>query len=687
MRFQHDLLYHVREVCRLHYRNRGQVDVQIEPLESQGFAYLRVSYAHGPWIRHDLVGVCEGEPEPAVLRHLRGLATGDELELVFRGNDPSPETVGLAKESKIWLRSFESYQRDLWDTTAYLRAQANLLSSDPEYPLNLHVDKSWAPLGEPIPAPQTALPAIMAWLATDGPRFVLVLGDFGTGKTFLLRTIAHELSAHDGLIPVIITMRDLEKGRTLDELLAQHMARHGEDPFHGAAFRYLLRMGRIALLFDGFDELALRTTYERVPQHFATLREAAAGAAKVIVTSRHQYFATDQAVRNALGDEVHRLSGSRIIRLFPLESAQRRELVVKSFGDAVAGDEFIDALREVPNLLDLATNPRMLAFMIRWYREGILTRKALAESAGEQMTTGKLYELLLTTWLDHEVRRQDMKGGLPALSVGQRMDALRETAVRMWRTGQRSLSRTDLGEVAERISDLARLEMRPAEAEHTVGSSTVLVRTTNGDFTFIHQSVMEWFVAETAREALARGTIDLLLGGTEMTATMVDFWCDLADPEAVVRWAQDITSRDEVLGLSAKANATLVLQRRGAKATTVNLAGQDLRAPEEHAPREPPRRSSHRRPAGRNGPDRSEPARRRPKPGPAHRRRPDQGEPGHRAVRPCGAHRRETRPGLGEQCQRDGRSPARRHPRTPTGRPVPDQSAGHSGRHSGGLRP
>jgi hypothetical protein len=51
--------------------------------------------------------------------------------------------------------------------------------------------------------------------------------------------------------------------------------------------------GKVALLFDGFDELAQRTDYDRVVDHSNTLQEAAGGAAKVIVTSRHQYFATD----------------------------------------------------------------------------------------------------------------------------------------------------------------------------------------------------------------------------------------------------------------------------------------------------------------------------------------------------------------------------------------------------------
>src|SRR5205823_1857055 len=107
----------------------------------------------------------------------------------------------------------------------------------------------------------------------------------------------------------------------------------------------------------------------------------------------------------------------------------------------------------------------------------------------------------------------------------------------------RKLRLTDLGDVADRIADLARLEMRPDEAVHAVGSSTVLIRDQDGDFSFIHQSVMEWFVADAARDALASRTVDSLLADKEMTGPMVDFWCDLSDSKDVVAWARDMTAR------------------------------------------------------------------------------------------------------------------------------------------------
>ncbi len=138
----------------------------------------------------------------------------------------------------------------------------------------------------------TALDTIMRWLGETPSRFILVLGEFGAGKTFLLHELARRIpSALPNLVPLLLELRTLEKARTVEELAAQHLSAQGE-AFDPEKFRYMLREGRVVLLFDGFDELAQRTDYDRVVDHFNTLREAAGGAAKVIVTSRHQYFAT-----------------------------------------------------------------------------------------------------------------------------------------------------------------------------------------------------------------------------------------------------------------------------------------------------------------------------------------------------------------------------------------------------------
>src|SRR4029079_5617419 len=137
-----------------------------------------------------------------------------------------------------------------------------------------------------------------------------VMGDFGTGKTFLMHELAlrlgrRHLDIGHAVVPILVELRRLEKSRSLEELLGQHfIPERGMRRFDHDAFRYMLEEGRVALLFDGFDELALRVTYAAATEHLNTGLEAASGKAKVVITSRTQHFLNDRQVLQALGERV-----------------------------------------------------------------------------------------------------------------------------------------------------------------------------------------------------------------------------------------------------------------------------------------------------------------------------------------------------------------------------------------------
>lgn len=68
------------------------------------------------------------------------------------------------------------------------------------------IERNRGKLGEAAASPATAADQIMASLGTDGPRFILMLGDFGTGKTFLLHAPAEWLAQQNSrLVPVLVT--------------------------------------------------------------------------------------------------------------------------------------------------------------------------------------------------------------------------------------------------------------------------------------------------------------------------------------------------------------------------------------------------------------------------------------------------------------------------------------------------
>jgi predicted NACHT family NTPase len=77
----------------------------------------------------------------------------------------------------------------------------------------------------------------------------------------------------------------------------------------------MLRQGRIVLLFDGFDELVNRVTYDQAADHLSTLLQAAQGKAKIVVASRTQHFKSQAQVFTALGEKVGLLAHRRVLGL------------------------------------------------------------------------------------------------------------------------------------------------------------------------------------------------------------------------------------------------------------------------------------------------------------------------------------------------------------------------------------
>src|SRR5262249_61808915 len=106
-----------------------------------------------------------------------------------------------------------------------VRRQGDGLRPAPDSPPALSVPQRLRRVDRPAgPVPGRALDQIIGWLTTDEPRFILVLGSFGYGKTFLTHQLALELPRRlPHLDPMLVELRQLEKSPDLDRLVAQHL--------------------------------------------------------------------------------------------------------------------------------------------------------------------------------------------------------------------------------------------------------------------------------------------------------------------------------------------------------------------------------------------------------------------------------------------------------------------------------
>ncbi|WP_437785946.1 pentapeptide repeat-containing protein [Sorangium sp. So ce1097] len=576
-----DFLSRVERVCRLREPEGVEIEWFDAPLPFG--CYLRVSVNEGGIVRiAPLAALESGMSTEAVSAFLESIDASYRREdpglvstLVYGGEPAPEELVRYASARRVRLVRFLEYQ-GLIDFRGYLAWQNAKLERDPTYPPALYVDQRIAlTVGQEEVLRERALDAFAELLDSEHSRFVLVLGDFGTGKTFLLHELARRMGKAGGpLTPVLIEMRALEKARDLNALIAQHLALAGLGKIDLPAFRHMLAEGRIALLFDGFDELAFRVTYDRAVEHFDTLIQAAQGkAAKVVVTSRSQHFISAQQVRSALAEKAALLPGYRLARLQPFTGAQIHRFLVNRLGGEEAADARVRLLADVKDLLGLSANPRMLGF-IADIEEAQLRR---AKAGDGEITSAGLYRLLLDRWLVWEYERAHPRGAQPGLSVAQRWRAVTELATRLWQRTEQSVNIRELpAELIAALQALGRHELDVDVTRHQIGSGTLLVWDDQENFRFIHQSVLEWLVAREAAEEVQRSGAAAALAQREVSDLMADFFGALAGREAAARWAREALGG--ALGAVAAGNALRIDGRMGLGVRErMNLAGADLR--------------------------------------------------------------------------------------------------------------
>jgi len=574
-----ELFMRVVEATRARYPDAG---ITQRPADG----YLRVTLPRAGGITEQWpVGVIDGPAsEDAVASFASGVhaqfASADPQvpsELVHNGPAAPDSLIITARQRGVRLRSLIEYQ-GLLDLRPLAQAQRERLAVDQIYAERFYVPQRFrivdraARIGE---VRSGLVEQVIGWLGADEAQLVVVLGDFGRGKTSFLRQLTRTLPAElPGLLPILVELRTLEKAPSLEALLVLHLASQGVQDINPGKLRYMIDSGRVALLFDGFDELELRVGYDNAADYLRTLLASVTDRAKLMLTSRTQHFRSTQQVLTALGERVAGLAASRVVVLEDFSAEQITEFLIKFYnGDEARAQTRLELLGNIGNLLDLAHNPRMLAFI------AALDDARLRAVHGRegQISAAELYREIIDSWLTRETERQSHDHGLPALGKDDRFDACTALALRLWASNHPTIGLSDLSaEVSATLTRLAERGFSEEQASHSIGSGSLLVRTEDGAFTFVHQSIMEWLVA-----AAAAANLGHIMTSRRMSRLTTEFCTDLAGHDAASDWA-NATLIDPRASQVAKQNALGVLAQTGRAhgsggVTRRNMAGLDLR--------------------------------------------------------------------------------------------------------------
>ena len=352
-----------------------------------------------------------------------------------------------------------------------------------------------------------ALEHLGKWLGNARANQLVVLGDLGTGKSTLAGFLSYNLarSFRDDPLrhpaPVLIPLKEVRKEVSLEGIIISHFSRRGLPGISFPRFEHLVRLGKIILLFDAFDEMADRVRWEVTRSNFRELNRAAEQSGKVILTCRTHYFKDRNEQVRLIGEgpslsevetelyrELRQQSGAEVVYLQEFDDGQIQAYLAKARPQTAAEDW--KKIEAIYNLRDLAQRPLLLDMIV----------KSLPKlEAGQTVNAANLYTVYTNIWIE----RQEKKGSI--LDKPTKLGLMLELAWRMWHEEKNAIHYKDLVPFVERLAATKAIDFGDEKVEdiaNEMQTASFLKRDDAGNFSFVHRSFMEYFLARKLYDCL-----------------------------------------------------------------------------------------------------------------------------------------------------------------------------------------
>lgn len=481
--------------------------------------------------------------EEMVLKMLGWLATAKSQNRCDRGlivtdKGLSPAAHGQAEGAGWRVRRYDDLLTSLMDFSLYLSrcrddfTQARSDSGLPglaEYYVSL---KARLERSDDKAKPFDLLTHVQAWLRRPSPAPpLMLLGEYGTGKTTFCRKLAFEL-ADDYLrvrdevaagrplsgarprLPLLINLLDFVEIRKLDALITHFLGRVcGVDQPRYELFEELNAAGMFVLILDGFDEMAVRVDATTIEKHLYHIEQLAKPAnSRVLLAGRPEFFMTRDELERGLWPHRQMLANRFLhyealrLKLWDDEQIQffLNRLVPHlphrlkdDSGKDCDGPEYYRRICQIPGFADDLAQRAVLLEMI--------AQTLPFFDAGTPVTRPNLYDL----YLRKEIERQRLKKGREFLLDDDiRFTLLQELAADSFRSTTGGITYAAAEPlVKSKLPTEVASSPRQTEEHTREFLSCSFLRPGPGDlFVFSHRSFRGYFAAKELMPRLRDGS-------------------------------------------------------------------------------------------------------------------------------------------------------------------------------------
>ncbi len=464
--------------------------------------------------------------------------------------------AAAARHGDVVLKTVDDLYEDMLHIRAYLHMSMRQYEQE-------GIFDSYIPLrgrmvdmaGSPVGRTASLRRQVDEWLRSGDSRQLVLLGDFGTGKTTFAQSLHYTLAKRyldkgDCRIPLLLTLRSYYDAPSVEELIERFFALETGARVSYGVFSRLLKTGRFLLLLDGFDEMGAKSDASRRKQNYFKLSRLITSASKTIITSRPAYFVSqgeltsiftgleyqlgyspfvtrgdkavtvpysrlsrriDQHAEETNLEELFEAAGRALrsttfiqIELFSSlqvrQYIRKREPAILARSRGLLDGKYITArIREIYDLHDLAQRPLLLKLIVDTlplFRPG-QDGDYKVDVDGKELSMSEITpSMLYHVYTEEELRREYEKGEVRQLIDKEpKSELITHLAFRMSDTPTLALERHE-------VADVVRSLLRPADEEtldhyvQDMRTCSFFVRDAAGGFRFTHKSFFEYYLAK-----------------------------------------------------------------------------------------------------------------------------------------------------------------------------------------------
>jgi len=382
---------------------------------------------------------------------------------------------------------------------------------------------------------------LLDWSNSEiGPNNILLLGEYGLGKTTFVEkfvyNVAKKLTNNKNEyfpIPIIIYLKDFD--REIDDLqsfITSQLVNKLDIEINYATFLRLFHNGKIILILDAFDEMAMVVNKKTRDNNFLLLQSLCSKKAKIIITGRPEYFPNDRHLKKLISEERDL---KPIVQVFFSSTGKlpKFEKIYLKLFDNKRIQKYL-SLCEQHHPIDNFPSAKMIALKIKQTHDlqSLASRPVLLDiivktlpkhmDYNEKVTPASLYESYTEIWLEREIHK-----GRNLIPSHIKRAFVYELAWKMLKSEKFYINFKELPKEIQKFFDPQTAE-EAENCELDIMLCSYLHRDANGDFSFAHKTFMEFFCAH-------RSYNEYLLGKSnpfsekKLPSEIMLFFTDLSD--------------------------------------------------------------------------------------------------------------------------------------------------------------